>query len=37
MLDSDLGGGLLVIDDVDHTCAGDPEEEGMMHQSSSFP
>ena len=25
------------IDDVDHTFAGEPQEEGMMQQSSSFP
>ena len=24
-------------DDVDHTFAGEPQEEGMMQQSSSFP
>ena len=25
------------LDDVDHTFAGEPQEEGMMQQSSSFP
>ena len=24
-------------DDVDHTFAGEPQEEGMMQQSSNFP
>ena len=25
------------LDDVDHTFAGEPQEEGMMQQSNSFP
>ena len=28
---------IMLDDDVDHTFSGEPQEEGMMQQSSSFP